>query len=567
MAPDIRRRIIKFALIFFPLVAWFGTARFLSGLTFNQIDWRVVSAWLLATPHHSGLIAAPIMGLLLAIALAFSLRRYAKSDGYDGAGYKKHIRGTEVVPLKKLRKLCTEPRKQQVDIAGVPMPTSVENLHLLLNGATGSGKSVLLRALVFSALKRGDRMIIVDPNGDLYSKFGRPDDVILNPYDARTEGWSFFNEVRADYDWKRLALSVVPLGGDANAEEWNSFGRLLLREAARKLYELGTPDIQELFRWCTIASDKDLRTFLSGTLAESLFAGSSEASKALTSARFVLSNKLSEHMSMPPGKFSVRDWMDSGTGSLFITWREDMKHAMKPLLSAWVDVFCSHLLSMPEDQARRWWLTIDELASLEKLASLEDFLTKGRKNGGRALAGLQSVSQLDDIYGKQMSQTLRASFRSLVVLGGSKTDPETAEEMSKALGEHEVARPEYTDSRNPGSSRSTSERLVRSTERVVTAAQIQALPDLTGYVAFAGDRPISKFLLTPQNFVNRLPAFVEARRAGAHRMANTPGEGPRAWSIEDFPEDPTQSAGPDGTRSGAPGPAGQASTLAQAGHL
>ncbi|MCC3264054.1 TraG/TraD/VirD4 family protein, partial [Paenibacillus polymyxa] len=53
--------------------------------------------------------------------------------------------------------------------------------------------------------------------------------------------------------------------------------------------------------------------------------------------------------------------------------------------------------------------------------------------------------------------TLRASFRSLVVLGGSKTDPETAEEMSKALGEHEVARPEYTDSRNPGSSRNTRE--------------------------------------------------------------------------------------------------------------
>lgn len=522
MAPDLRRRLIKAALIFLPLLGWLGTAMFLSEITPRQITWRVLYIWIRATPHHTALFITPSIGFALALVLAGTLSQHAKKAGYDGAGYKKHIRGTEVVPLKRLKAKCSERGKIQVDIAGVPMPTKIETLHLLLNGATGSGKSVLMRALVFSLLKRGDRAIIVDPNGDLYSKFGRPGDVILNPYDQRTQGWSFFNEVRADYDWQRLAMSVVPLGKDANAEEWNSFGRLLLREAARKLHELGTPDIEELFRWCTIASDKDLRTFLSGTLAESLFAGSSEASKALTSARFVLSNKLSEHMSMPGGNFSIRDWMDNDMGSLFITWREDMKHAMKPLLSAWVDVFCTSLLSLPEDQQRRWWAVIDELASLEKLASLEDLLTKGRKNGGRAVAGLQSVSQLDDIYGKQMSQTLRASFRSLVVLGGSKTDPETAEEMSKALGEHEVARPEYTDSRsNPGSSRSTSERMVRSTERVVTAAQIQALPDLTGYVAFSGNRPISKFVLEPMNFINRQPAFVEAKRVGAYAATNS----------------------------------------------
>ena len=55
---------------------------------------------------------------------------------------------------------------------------------------------------------------------------------------------------------------------------------------------------------------------------------------------------------MPPGQFSIRDWMEDGHGSLYITWREDMKEAMKPLISAFVDVFCSALLSLPEDQAQ-----------------------------------------------------------------------------------------------------------------------------------------------------------------------------------------------------------------------
>jgi type IV secretory pathway TraG/TraD family ATPase VirD4 len=542
MAPDIRRRIIKFAMLFLPLAAWLITAKILSDLPFGHITLWVLSQWVLATPHHLPLVVAPIIGFALAIAVAITLKRQATKAGFDGAGYKIHIRGTEAVPIEKLRSLCTESGKQQIDVAGVPMPSDIENLHLLVAGATGSGKSVLLGGTLLSTLKRADRSIIVDPDGVFYSRFGQAGDVILNPYDQRTEGWSFFNEIRADYDWKRLALSIVPLGTDANAEEWNGYGRLLLRETARKLYELGTPSVEELFRWTTIASDKDLRTFLAGTLAESLFAGSTEASKALTSARFVLSKYLAEHMSMPAGKFSIRDWMENGTGSLYITWREDMKEAMKPLVSAWVDVFGSSVLSLPESEATAWWMNLEELASMEKLASLQDVLTKGRKHGVRVVANLQSVSQLTDIYGKDQATTLRASFRSLVVLGGSKTDSETAEAMSLALGEHEVARPEYTDSRNPGSARNTSERLVRSTERVVTPAQVQTLPNLTGWIAFAGERPIAKFKLEPRNYAVRNAPFVEARRKSAHQVAHRDVSQPQPWTAVVLPEDPTIAA-------------------------
>jgi len=114
--------------------------------------------------------------------------------------------------------------------------------------------------------------------------------------------------------------------------------------------------------------------------------------------------------------------------------------------------------------------------------------------------------------------------------------------MSKSLGEHEVARPEYTDSRNPGKTPNTSERMVRSTERVVTAAQVQTLPELTGWVAFAGNRPISKFELQPATFAIRNAPFVEARRSGAQSMTNSSASGPQPWSQVDLPEDPTLAA-------------------------
>nr|1GL6_A Chain A, ATPASE [Escherichia coli]1GL6_B Chain B, ATPASE [Escherichia coli]1GL6_D Chain D, ATPASE [Escherichia coli]1GL6_E Chain E, ATPASE [Escherichia coli]1GL6_F Chain F, ATPASE [Escherichia coli]1GL6_G Chain G, ATPASE [Escherichia coli] len=426
---------------------------------------------------------------------------------FGGAPFKRFLRGTRIVSGGKLKRMTREKAKQ-VTVAGVPMPRDAEPRHLLVNGATGTGKSVLLRELAYTGLLRGDRMVIVDPNGDMLSKFGRDKDIILNPYDQRTKGWSFFNEIRNDYDWQRYALSVVPRGKTDEAEEWASYGRLLLRETAKKLALIGTPSMRELFHWTTIATFDDLRGFLEGTLAESLFAGSNEASKALTSARFVLSDKLPEHVTMPDGDFSIRSWLeDPNGGNLFITWREDMGPALRPLISAWVDVVCTSILSLPEEPKRRLWLFIDELASLEKLASLADALTKGRKAGLRVVAGLQSTSQLDDVYGVKEAQTLRASFRSLVVLGGSRTDPKTNEDMSLSLGEHEVERDRY--SKNTGKHHSTGRALERVRERVVMPAEIANLPDLTAYVGFAGNRPIAKVPLEIKQFANRQPAFVE----------------------------------------------------------
>jgi len=40
-------------------------------------------------------------------------------------------------------------------------------------------------------------------------------------------------------------------------------------------------------------------------------------------------------------------------------------------------------------------MVIDELDSLQKLPSLEDSLTKGRKHGLRIVAGIQSTAQLE----------------------------------------------------------------------------------------------------------------------------------------------------------------------------
>jgi type IV secretory pathway TraG/TraD family ATPase VirD4 len=99
-----------------------------------------------------------------------------------------------------------------------------------------------------------------------------------------------------------------------------------------------------------------------------------------------------------------------------------------------------------------------------------------------------------------------SNFRSLIVLGGSKTDSDTAEEMSKALGEHEVIRESVTKTSGTGSS-NRSEQTVK--ERVVMPSEISNLPILTGYVSFAGEYPISYVTLKPVDYKVNNKAFVE----------------------------------------------------------
>lgn len=502
-----RRQLSAGVVILLPVMAWFIVAKHTENIP-HEHKIKAIYALILETPHKPYLLIAFFGGLALGIFCVWLIRNTFKSE-FAGAEFRRFLRGTRIVSADSLSKDTKDKKTSQVSIANVPLPVDVENLHILIGGGTGSGKSTLFREIALGAVKRKDRFFCLDPNGEMLSKFYQEGDVVLNPYDDRTEGWSFFNEIRSEYDFHRYALSIVPMGRTAEAEEWAGYGRLLLRETAKKLYYLDQPSVRELFHWTTIAKPEELQQFLEGTLAESLFTGSSEASRAMSSARFVLSDKLPEHVTMPSGSFSLRSWLeDENGGNLWITWREDMAVALRPLISAWADALFVSILSMPEDSNRRVWAFIDELASLEKLATLESALTKGRKHGLRVVAGLQSTSQLDHIYGRNAAQTLRSCFSSLAVLRIAKSDPGTAEDFSRSLGEHEVER--ERESRSSGVRYNNSgQQIVHEKERVVSPSELTSLPELSGYLALVGNMPIAKFKTEYVRFKNRVPGFVE----------------------------------------------------------
>ncbi len=491
-------------LIGLPVVAWVSMAAWRYGVERPVLRGLVRVAKL--TPEDNFLIGALVLGAFAGFFLGdWIIRRY--DSRFGGAAFKRFLRGTRMISHRSLQNRTRESGKEQVLVAGTPIPTWLETFHLLLAGATGTGKTVALGQIIETILRRGDRLIIVDPNGTFLSRFFLPGDIVLNPFDKRSESWNIFNELRDAYDFKRYALSVVPKGLTDEAEEWNGYARLLFQAATRKMAAVGNTDTFSLIKLLSAESDESLKEFLGDTEAEGLFVG---ARQALSSARFILAKYLDPHQYLKDGaEFSIRRWLeDEEGGNLYITWREDMLEALKPLVSTWVDILCTSILSLPESPTRRLWMVIDELDSLQKLPSLEDALTKGRKHGLRIVAGIQSTAQLERTNGEKDATVLRSCFRNILVLGGGRSDSKTADDLSRALGEHEVERETLGETSNDrGGSRSRTLRIER--ERVVMPSEIQSLPELTGYVAFAGDIPIARVKLAPQHYPARHPAIVE----------------------------------------------------------
>jgi len=397
------------------------------------------------------------------------------------------------------------PRPRVLTLGGRPWPATLETLHLLVAGTTGAGKSTVIEELLEGISAYRERAVVCDPNGGYLSRFACTGDRLLNPFDARTEGWCLFNEMRSDFDAENLAGSVVPTGHGESAP-WHHYAQVLLAEILRALVRSGEMTTERLLYWCAAAPARELSVLLVGTSAAGLF--DEGADKALASTRFVLTAHLSPHRYLKPGAFSLRGWLEQEEGSLFMTWRADMQSALAPLLATWSDIVINASLTLPPDPSRRIWLVLDELAALGKLNGLEAGLTLGRKHGLAVVAGLQSTAQLDRLYGRESATVLRACFRNLIVLAIAKSDPATADELSRALGEREVLRHEV--SRSSGASGlGESQSLRQAQERLVLPSEIASLPNLQGFLALAGDEPVRRLRLTPRERDEVAEAFVK----------------------------------------------------------
>jgi type IV secretory pathway TraG/TraD family ATPase VirD4 len=412
-------------------------------------------------------------------------------------------RGARVAHGRQMRRLVRRRRRQlragtPLLLAGVPLTPSEETRHFKLIGTTGTGKSTAIAGLLAGALARGDRAVITDADGGYRRRFfdRRRGDVILNPFDPISVKWDPFAEIVKPWDVDQLASGVIPTTEDASGREWRGYARTFLTAVTRRCHELGWRDPSELWRLITVAPSSELRPLVAGSPAQPFL--EPENARMFGSIRSVAASAaaaLEFVQAQRARPFSVRSWVRAGRGVLFLPYGAAQIAALRSIIAAWVRLAIFEALEGEEGEGtnRRLWFVVDELDSLGAIDGLKDALARLRKFNGRCVLGFQSLAQVSSTYGADAQTIVENCGTTLILRCSGSEHGGTSQFAARLIGEREVLRQQTARARDrpQGFSvrharRSTSVSEQQVTEAAILPAELEQLPDLSGYLKTAG---------------------------------------------------------------------------------
>jgi len=269
--------------------------------------------------------------------------------------HQKHIeRGGAIVDWQKLRALLKS-KKQASDlkIDALPLVKNQETLHTLLVGSTGTGKTNALHKLLSQIQGKGQKALIVDLNGSFVKAYYNPSrDILLNPFDQRTALWSPWADLKETSHYDSFAKAMIP-GSFSTDTFWDKAASTILSEALLKLKRESIVELTQIL----LGSDiKTLEAFFKGTNAASLVSEAGEkttASILATLATHIKGLTLLEESKDGTPYFSIRNWMhQEDPGWLFLTAAPDQRETLTSLLSTWLDISLSALMSLEPSHER-----------------------------------------------------------------------------------------------------------------------------------------------------------------------------------------------------------------------
>jgi hypothetical protein len=393
-----------------------------------------------------------------------------------------HKRGTFLHDTGGLAHLLPR-HPHDLEIGDVPLPRSVEQQHILLMGAPGSGKSVALKALLHTIRGRhSDGAIIHDPTGELVATLYDPSkDHIINPLDARHAPWSPWSDM-VPGDEASLAKALIP-----SAEGDNKY----FSDAAQATLEV-------LFQQCS-----DVDALVRAGLGESTpalmerlekagLAGMVGNAKTFGSVRGNLAPYLKSLALLPPvpaglDGLSLKEFAERPQGRfIFLLTSGRTRDALAPIHKLFLSQLVAVATSLRPDPARRVWLALDEIPILLPSPTIGTVLSEGRKFGLGVIMAAQALGQFKSRVGQDEAAALLSMPKTRLLLRVG--DGETAESLSREIGDRHIKRRQVSETQSSSggehgsSSHGTSTVWQDTTERAVLPSEIMALPDLTGFL-------------------------------------------------------------------------------------
>jgi type IV conjugative transfer system coupling protein TraD len=418
------------------------------------------------------------------ILLLVGAKRWGRHLGKDTLH-----RGKEVVTSRQIRRIV--PRKQMGEyiLGDTPLIRGSEVQQTLIVGGPGTGKSLIMKALLRQFRKLDHKVVIYDPTRDFLADLSLPGDKILNPLDLRSQRWDPWAEIRDTGDSDRVAAAMIPL--DLNSDLfWVKGARSVLATVLNRIPE-GQRTAEKLSS--VLIDLEELGRLVHGTQAAIGLSDSNPKMAVGVQATLAIATTSLQYLWAGDGPvFSLRDWVARDDNSwLFLGAPDNQQEALKPLLSCWVESFASAVLSLPSSRERRIMVVLDEFATLHKLDAIPNLLAQGRKYGVAGFLGIQNFAQLRKTYGPDGADALAGLCKTFVTL--SLPDFSSAEWASRNLGEIDVTESQEQFSYGAGNQKDNlrlSE--MRKPRPVVSPTEIQQLPNLKGYLRLVGPYPVVK---------------------------------------------------------------------------
>lgn len=346
--------------------------------------------------------------------------------------------------------------------------------NFLVWGMQGGGKSNLIKWLVSQLIARGERTAIYDIKGEYTEIFYNEKCLLLSPRDERSINWNLGQDI-TNIGLAEVFAEAVISSAAVNEAFWTDSARLVVIGVI-----VGLIKEQKPWSWSELSKrlfcdDAELSAWLkkyhpqAATLIQ-------PDDKTTASIRSMVATQLAwinsvENVNPNNPEFSVKEWLSTSDRNVLIVQGDLTAPLMSAaLITSFMAILSNYVLSGP-DSDRNIWLVLDELATLNKSKSFQNWLAVGRSKGARTIAGAQLLSQLESIYGKDDANTILGLFSNVVTF---KLAPngDSAQKASSALGQRRV---EFrTESINEKGEKNYS--LQQENVPVVTAESIIHLP-------------------------------------------------------------------------------------------
>lgn len=394
----------------------------------------------------------------------------------------------------------------------IKIPRDFETRHFFIGGASGTGKTNLISMVIQHLKERNEKVIVYDAkDGEFVAKFFNPKrDLIFNPFDLRSLHWNVFDMISNDSDFDSLAASVVPRTFIKDMFFVNA-ARSVLAGIVRYCYRNDLKTNDDIWKILCKSIPELHRILLSINSEAAVFIENHESGQTQSVISSLMQYaKIFRYMVNPQNKpsFSLREWLQDNKrkGTIFLTSNTKQRESLRGILSLFINSLANEILSLRDNPERRIFLIVDEFGTLHTMDSIKDLLALGRSKGCSFWIGIQEKSQLDEIYSRNIANTIINQCNNYIIF--RMNDSDSAEYFSKLFGEKEIEMMESTYSSGVEKYRDgESYRNITRKERLILPSEIQAIPDLSFFLKIH-DMPITKSSIAFKTFADVAPAFI-----------------------------------------------------------